>query len=188
MKKLSMKKCKRTLNQRKKKLNIAKALLAIFVLTLIIEMNPLTIQSVQAAVKSNDQKTSGFFVGPGGVLSSFSMRAGYNENYTISGNKVIYNKRFKWCWADLAYSTDKPTINLRTIVHRNSSGSTLRTFSNFKQETSLMEGGHDYYDSRSNNEIVRYDKNSGNQGLFRYDVTCSGALVPIKSYSLQINL
>ncbi len=74
------------------------------------------------------------------------------------------------------------------VVHKNSSGDIIHTFSKWEHEDGLFPGGMTYCGTNKNTGSVTYSVSTKNKGVLPYIVSCRGAHVPTRAESITMSL
>ena len=128
------------------------------------------------------------FTVPEGGCSTCRVHIDYTEFYNTNHGKNTFNKRVKWYTGSCAYVTEKPDLIVGNVVHKNSSGDIIHTFSKWEFEDGLFPGGMTYCGTYKNTGSVTYAKNTGNKGMLAYIVSCRGANIPTHAERVTMRL
>lgn len=139
-----------------------------------------------------EEGKSYLFAVPEGGWSTMRVRVEYTEEY--SNNSSSYTSTFyhreKACMFSRAYATTMPVLYLDNVVHRSSSGTSLKTFSSWTAidllyDPSRWQGANGY----KNTTNASYTRSTSNYGTLSYRVSCgSGGIPAVSADSLTLSL
>lgn len=140
---------------------------------------------------SKVEKTYAFAV-PNGGWSSCKITAIYDEYYKSksvnNGIRNTFYKRTRWYYGKYAYATAKPKITMCNVIHRDSKGNTLTTFTSWKSKSSIFPGNIDARGYSENTTSKTYSYSTSNQGKLPFIISVSGGMPASQTGSATIKL
>ena len=163
-------------------------LFLVLIFLLIVGMKPIV---TQAASKNASETQQFVFTVPGGGLSTAKIFVNYTEYYSKVDSYSTYNKREVYYAYKMTGATVKPTFSFFSNInarHESKSGSVIHRFTNWTKVNSIVDGKWDAGGCYKNGYSNNYAASSKCKGKVSYSAMCTGAIVPIKSDTVTVNL
>lgn len=163
-----------------------KRVIVIF-LSVIMSFN-ISVISPFAASKSSERKSSAYWASADSGWSSMDYWLKYEEIYTASGSNNIFSSRTRLYAYNTVAAVNVPYMQLGNVLHKDSGGSTVATFTSFNTEPAIWDTTYSTKGFQKNTTSKTYSKTTSNQGTWMVLLICKGMLVPTQTESCTISL
>lgn len=143
---------------------------------------------LHAATKKSEKSGSEVWVSADSGLSSIDYYIKYEENYSTSGSNNIFGNRTRTYRYTTAFAVNEPYMQLGNILHQDSGGGTVATFSSFTEESAIFDKEYDFNKFERNSTSKTYAKTTGNTGRWVVLLVCRNMSVPTRTDSCSIAL
>ena len=166
----------------------------IITLVLVINLCPCVIKADTVRQTGAKEYKAMYAIPEGGwstITYQMNLRETFSNNSTTKKN--VFSRHEKIAVWKMEYATERPSLVIGNIMHKDSSGNIITTFSSYKKQdliySAQWDGGEDLYNTTQKS----YSTSTKNYAFLPFYTSCSGALFSGGTdssafHSIQLNL